>query len=56
MIFLVRCFNEGRVVRTELCTSLWEADIKAEELKKSQRYEMVKIVNKQIGDDDAELV
>jgi len=56
MIFLVQCFNNGRVVRTELCISIWEAYIKVDELRETQRYEQVKIVNNKTGDGDAKLV
>ena len=52
-ISYVKCYRNGNVVRTELCMTLWEADMVAKELRETGWYDEVKIIR---GDDDAELV
>lgn len=53
-LYFVVCYKNGNTVRTELCTSLWEADTKVKEFKESEWYDEVKIIT--TGEDNAELV
>jgi hypothetical protein len=50
----IRCYRNGTVVRSEICTSLWEADTKVKEMIESKQYDEIKIFSQ--GDDDAKLV
>lgn len=53
-VHYVRCYRDGRLVRSELCMTLWEADTIAKELRESGWYDDVKIIS--IGENDAKLV
>lgn len=50
-IHIVRCYVNQRLVRSELCMSLWEADLKAKEYIEIGHYDEVKIVRQ--GEENA---
>ena len=52
--YFVKCYRNGTVVLSEMCMSLWEADIMAKELSDSGWYDDVKIIS--TGENDAKLV
>lgn len=53
-VHIVRCYRNGQLARSELCMTLWEADMKAKEFMDSGWYDEVKIIT--TGEDNAELV
>lgn len=51
VIHIVRCYVNKKVVRSEICMSLWEADLKAKEYIEMGQYEEVKIITQ--GEENA---